>query len=78
MVGTALLTPEVGIAAAEADGYAPMADRVVVRLHGRADDVTSVATRLRIDLEWGRAERSPGGACSVDGTLADSTPRLLL
>ena len=78
MVGTALLTPEVGIAAAGAAGYSPMADRVVVRLHGRADDVSSVAARLRIDLEWGRAERRPGDVCSVDGTLADSRPRLLL
>ena len=78
MVSATLLTPEIGIATAEAAAYAPMADRVVVRLHGRADDVSSVAARLRIDLEWNRAERRPGDVCSVDGTLADSTPRLLL
>ena len=77
MVGSALLTPEVGIGLADALAPAASAERVVVRLHGRADDVTSVAARLGIDLEWGRAERHPGNACSVDGTLADLAPRLL-
>ncbi len=79
MVGSALLIPDSEIASANVTAATPVAERVVIRLHGRSDDVRSAAARLRIDLDWGHAERLPADACSVEGrlTVAES-PRLFL
>ena len=79
MVGSTLLMPEIG--AEPTDWLAPAvaAERVVIRLHGRRDDVRSAAARLRIDLNWDRAERLPDDACSVEGRLdLAESPRLFL
>ena len=79
MVGSALLIPESEIASAHVPVAIPEAERVVIKLHGRCDDVRSAAERLRIDLDWGRAERLPDEACSVDGRLAlAESPRLFI
>ena len=79
MVGSALLIPDIEIASANVTASTPVAERVVIRLHGHSDDVRSAAARLRIDLDWGRAERLPADVCSVEGrlTVAES-PRLFL
>ncbi len=79
MVGSALLMPEVGIAPADWLAPAVAAERVVIKLHGRCDDVRSAAARFRIDLNWDRAERLPDDACSVEGRLdlAESPPLFL-
>ncbi len=79
MVGSALLIPDIEIASAIVTAATPVAERVVIRLHGNSDDVRSAAARLRIDLNWDRAERLPADACSVEGrlTVAES-PRLFL
>ena len=78
MVGSALLIPDGEIALAHVPVATPAAERVVIKLHGRCDDVRSAAARLRIDLDWARAEHLPDDACSVEGklTVAES-PRLL-
>ena len=78
MVGSALLMPEVGIAPKDWLAPAVAAERVVINLHGRCDDVRSAAARLRIDINWARAEHLPDDVCSVEGklTVAES-PRLL-
>ena len=79
MVGSALLIPDIEIASANVTAATPVAERVVIRLHGHSDDVRSAAARLRIDLDWARAERLPADACSVEGrlTVAES-PRLFV
>ena len=80
MVGSALLIPEVEIAPADVVGSrSPAAERVVIKLHGRCDDVRSAAARFRIDLNWARAERLPDDACTVEGRLdLAESPRLFL
>lgn len=79
MVGSALLIPDSEFAAADVTAATPTAERVMIKLHGHSDDVRSAAARLRIDLDWGRTERLPDDACSVEGrlTIAES-PRLFL
>ena len=74
MVGSALLIPEGDLAATYVPAATPAAERVVIKLHGHSDDVRSAASRLRIDLDWARAERLPDDTCSVEGrlTLAES------
>ena len=79
MVGSTLLMPEIGIAPADRLAPAVAAERVVIRLHGRRDDVRSAAARLHIDLNWDRADRLPDDACSVEGRLdLAESPRLFL
>ena len=77
MVGSALLIPEAEIAVTRVPANISVPERVVVKLHGRPDDVRSVAARLRIDLEWDRAARQPGDVCSVEGSLAAAEPQQL-
>ena len=74
MAGTALLIPDSEIASAGLTTATPAAERVVIKLHGHSDDVRSAAARLRIDLDWGRAEHISDDACSVEGrlTIAES------
>ena len=69
MVGSALLMPEVGMAPADWLAPAVAVERVVIKLHGRRDDVRSAAARFRIDINWERAEILPDDACSVEGRL---------
>ena len=79
MVGSALLMPEIGIAPADRLAPAVAAERVVIKLHGRCDAVSSAAARLSIDLNWARAERLPDDACAVEGRLdLAESPRLFL
>ena len=79
MVGSGLLMPEVGIAPADWLAPAVAAERVVIKLHGRFDDVRSAAARLRIDLDWDRADRLPNDACTAEGRLdLAESPRLFL
>ncbi len=69
MVGSALLIPESEIETVHVPVAIPAAERVVIKLHGRFDDVRSAAARFRIDLNWDRSERLPGDVCSVEGRL---------
>lgn len=79
MVGSALLIPEGDIASGIANAATLAPERVTIRLSGRHDDVTAVAARLRIDLDWGGAEHRPGDDCSADGRLdLAESPRLFL
>ena len=79
MVGSALLIPEGDFASDIANAATLAPQRVVIRLRGRHDDVTAVAARLRIDLDWDGAEHRPGDACSADGRLdLAESPRFLL
>ena len=79
MVGSTVLIPDREIASANLTAATSAAERVVIKLHGRSDDVRSVASRLRIDLDWDRAERLPADACSVEGRLTiTESPRLFL
>ena len=79
MVGSALLIPEFDIASDHGPAATPVSERVTIRLRGRHDDVTAVAARLRIDLDWDGAEHRSGDACSADGRLdLVESPRLFL
>ena len=79
MVGSALLIPESVIETVHVPVAIPAAERVVIKLHGRCDDVRSAAARFRIDLNWARAERLPDDACTVEGRLdLAESPRLFL
>ncbi len=79
MVGSALLIPESEIETVHVPVAIPAAERVVIKLHGRFDDVRSAAARFRIDLNWARAERLPDDACTVEGRLdLAESPRLFL
>ena len=78
MVGSTLLLPVDDRATARVPAADSSPDRVVVMLHGRPDDVMSVAARWRIDVEWARVEDRTSDVCSVEGRLAVAEPTQLL